>query len=143
MQPAQPRPPRLSRFGTEPAAVAPHDLMNIQHATGSALLIHNIGKEPRTLFRGGDGAQCLPNWVDIIVYRLGEADDRQFMLHMLEVGGKFRRRRVGVVTANRMKNGNLVASQLLACDGKRVVLLRDETPLHAVRLVLQTHTAVS
>ena len=70
---------------------------------------------------------------DVVVDRLGQADDRQVVAVLVQVRGEVRRGRVRVVAADGVQHVDAVGLELLGRDLQRVLALLDEAALDAVR----------
>jgi len=80
---------------------------------------------------------------DVIIYRLGHADDGDGVVVALEVFRDLRRLRVRVIPADRVEDGHLVHHQLLGRSVERVFSLNYESTLHAVFHIGQFDSGVA
>ncbi len=127
----------------EPAAVAAHDLVDDEHARVRVVLGHHVGKEMRALLGCRPRAETLADGDDVVVNRLGQADDGEIVIVRLEefreVGGGG----VRVVAADGVQHVHAVLDQLVGGHLLRVLAFLDEAALHAILHVGELHAAVA
>jgi len=127
----------------EPAAVAAHDLVDDEHARVGIVLGHDVAEIARPLFGRRPGAERLADGIDVVVDRLGQADDGESVVVLREEGGEVGRGGVGVVAADGVQHVHAVLHQLVGRDPLRVLPLADESALQAVFHIGQLHPAVA
>ncbi len=125
------------------SAVAPHHLVDDQHARVGALLADDVGEEPRALFGGGPGPKGLPDRVNVVVDRLWHSDDLERVAVLRKIRGEIRGCGVRVVAANGVQDVHAVLDELLGRDFLRVLALLHESALHAVLHVRELHAGVA
>ncbi len=79
---------------------------------------------------------------DVVVDGLGEADDGELVAVGFEIGGEVCGRGVGVVAADRVKNGDAVAGQAFRGHAQRILAFLHQAALDAVGGVGQLDAAV-
>ena len=109
------------RRGGEPAAVAAHDLVDDQHARVGVVLGDDVAAKQRALLGGGPGAERLPDRDDVVVDRLGQADDGELVVVLGQIGGEVGGRGVGVVAADGVEDVDAVVGELVGGDVQRVL----------------------
>ena len=129
--------------GGEPAAVAAHDLVDDEHARVGAVLGDDVGEVLCAVFGGGPGAEALLDGVDVVVDRLGEADDGEVVVVLLEEGGEVGRGGVRVVAADGVEDVHAVLDELVGRDLLGVFAFLDEAALDAVLDVGELDAAVA
>ena len=75
-------------LGGEVAAVAAHALVDDEHAGVGAVLADDVEGEAGALIGRGPGAQGLADRNHVVVDGLGQADDRELVVVLVEVGGQ-------------------------------------------------------
>ena len=81
--------------------------------------------------------------IHVVVDRLGQADDGEVVVVLLQERGQIRGGGVGVVAADGVQNGDAVFGQLLGCDLQRVLALFDQAALDAILAVGELDAAVA
>jgi len=84
-----------------------------------------------------------PRSHDVVVDRLGHADDGHGVVVALQVLGDLRGLGIGVVAADRVEDGHLVHHELLGRAVQGVFSLHHETALHAVLDIGQFHSRIA
>ena len=123
--------------------MAAHDFVHDQRLRRGALLVADVIEEAGADFGGRPGAERLADRHDVVVDGLRQADDREVVAVRAEIGGKVGRRRVGVVAADSVEDGDAVLGEPLGGHAQRVLAFLDEAALHAVGGVRQLHAAVA
>ncbi len=100
-------------LGGQVAAVAAHALVDDEHAGVGAVLADDVEGEAGALLGGGPGAQGLADGHDVVVNGLGQADDGELVVVLVEVGGQVGGGGVGVVATDGVQDVHAVAAQLL------------------------------
>ena len=77
------------------------------------MLADDVEGEAGALLGGGPGAQGLADRDDVVVDGLGQADDGELVVVLVEVGGQVRCGGVGVVAADCVQDVDAVLAQLL------------------------------
>ena len=119
-------------LGGEVAAVAAHALVDDEHARVGAVLADDVEGEAGALLGGGPGAQGLADRDDVVVDGLGQADDGELVVVLVEVGGQVRGGGVGVVAADGVQDVDAVLAQLLGGELQGVDALGDQAALDEV-----------
>mmetsp|Transcript_47761 Transcript_47761/g.113678 ORF Transcript_47761/g.113678 Transcript_47761/m.113678 type:complete len:296 (-) Transcript_47761:209-1096(-) len=127
----------------EPPAVPPHHLVDDEHTRARRVLVHHVAEEERPLLRGGLGAERQPDGVHVVVDRLREADNRERVVVLPEVGGEVSGGRVGVVAADGVQHVDPEFDQHVRRDLLGVFPLLDEPTLHAILSVGQLDARVA
>jgi len=104
--------------------MAAHDFVDNEGFGGCALLVADIVEEGRADFGGRPGAKRLLDRNHVIVHRLRQTDDGEVVAVGAEIGGEVRCGRIGVVTADGMKNGDAVSRQAAIRSGLSPSLTR-------------------
>ena len=107
------------------------------------MLGDDVAGEERALLGGGPGAERLLDRDDVVVDRLGQADDGQLVAVAAQVRREVGGGAVGVVAADRVQDVDPVAAQLFGGDVQRVLALLDQAALDAVRDVGELDPAVA
>ena len=84
-------------LGGEVAAVAAHALVDDEHTGVGAVLTDDVEGEASALVGRGPGAQGLADRDDVVIDGLGQADDGELVVVLVEVGGQVGGGGVGVV----------------------------------------------
>jgi len=116
----------------EPAAVAAHHLVHDHHFWIRRRLSTDVLEEHCALLGGCPRAERLRDREDVVVDRLGQADDSELVPLLGEEGGEVGGSGVRVVTANRVQHLHAVLDQLVSGDALRILALLDEAALDAV-----------
>ena len=92
---------------------------------------------------GGPRAEALADRIDVVVDRLGQADDGEGVFVFQEERREIRRGGVGVVAADGVEHIHAVLDELVRGDFLRIIAFLDEAAFHAVLDVGELHTAVA
>ena len=134
----------LARRGRcQPPAMPAHDLVDDKGPRCGTLFIADMVEEMGADLRSRPGAQGLPDRHDVVVDRFRQADHGQVVTIAGEVCGEVRGRRVGVVAANGVENGDAIFRKAVGCDLQRVGAFLDKAALHAVRRIGELDPAVA
>ncbi|MOA07758.1 hypothetical protein D3C78_1274750 [compost metagenome] len=123
--------------------MAAHDFVDDEGLRCRTLLVADIVKEGGADFGGRPGAERLLDRHHVIIHRLRQADDGEVIAVRAEIGGKVRSRRVGVVTADGVENGDAVGRQPVSGDAQRIVAFLDQTALGAIGGIGELDAAVA
>ena len=96
------------------------------------MLADDVEGEASALVGGGPGAQGLTDGHHVVVDGLGQADDRQLVVVLMQVGGQVGGGGVGVVPADGMQDVNAVLAQLLGRELQGVDALGHQAALDKV-----------
>ena len=127
----------------EPPAVAAHHLVDDEHPRVRRMFGDDISRVEGTLLGGCPRSERLADRHDVIVDRLGKADDRQLIIVAAQICREIGGGSVGVVPADCVQDIDAVAAQLLGGDVQRILALLDQAAFHAVLDVGQLDPAVS
>ena len=127
----------------QPTAVTTHDFMDDQHTGVGAVLTDDVLCILGDLFSGGPCTQGLADRHNVVVDRLGQADDRQVVVMLFEVGSKICSRGVGVVATDGVQNVNAILTELLSSLFKRIFAFGDKATLDEVLRVGQLDARVT
>ena len=139
----QPGPVVPGRGGSQPAAAAPHHLVHDQHPGAGVVLAHDVPGEDCALLGRGRGAERLLDREDVVVDRLGQADDHQRVALASEEGGQVRCRGVGVVPADGVQDVDAVLGEPIGGHLQRVLTLGDQPAPDKVFDVGQLHPGIA
>ena len=120
------------RLGGEVAAVAAHALVDDEHARVGAVLADDVEGEAGALLGRGPGAQGLADRDDVVVDGLGQADDGELVVVLVEVGGQVGGGGVGVVATDGVQDVDAVLAQLLGGELQGVDALLHQAALDEV-----------
>ena len=133
----------LRRGGGEPPAVAPHHLVDDEHAGIGIILGDHVPKITGPLFGGRPGTQGLPDRIDIVIDRLGQPYYRETIIVLGQERGQIRGRSVGVVPPDGMQHVDPVLDELVCRDLLRILAFFDQAALEAILEVGQLHAAIA
>jgi len=104
----------------------------------------DVGEETRALLGGGDGPRLWRMGNDVVCrIRLGQADDVELVVVLLEMGGEVGGRGVRIVAADGVEDVDAVLRELLGRDVEGELALLDEAALHGVLDVGELDAAVA
>ncbi len=106
-------------LGGEVAAVAAHALVDDEHAGVGAVLADDVQGEAGALVGRGPGAQGLADRDDVVVDGLGQADDGELVVVLVEVGGQVGGGGVGVVAADGVQDVDAVGLRSCSAANSR------------------------
>ena len=129
--------------GGEPAAVATHHFVNDQLACTGGVFVCHIAEKAGALVGRGPGTKSLFDGVDVVVDRLGQTDDSEVIAVFVKVSCEIGCGRVGVVSADGVKNIDLVRLQSFRRHFERVLAGFDETTLGAVIDIGELYPAIA
>ena len=119
-------------LGGEVAAVAAHALVDDEHAGVGAVLADDVEGEAGALVGRGPGAQGLADRDDVVVDGLGQTDDGELVVVLVEVGGQVGGGGVGVVATDGVQDVDAVLAQLLGGELQGVDALLHQAALDEV-----------
>jgi hypothetical protein len=132
-----------SGLGREPATVAAHDLVDDEHAGVRGVLGDDVLRVDRALLGGRPRPERLADRHDVVVDRLGQPDDGQLVVVLVQVGREVGCRGVRVVATDGVQHVDTVLGELLGRHVQRVLALLHQTALDAVGDVGQLDAGVA
>ena len=106
------------------------------------MLGDDVAEIARTLRRGRSCAKRLTDRMDIVIDGLRKANDRETVVVPEEKRGEIHRRRIRIVTTNRMQHVRAILHQWVARDLLRIGTFLDQAAFHAVFHIRQLDAAV-
>mmetsp|Transcript_34922 Transcript_34922/g.104175 ORF Transcript_34922/g.104175 Transcript_34922/m.104175 type:complete len:238 (+) Transcript_34922:1193-1906(+) len=135
---------RLGSGGRQVSTVPSHHLVEDEHAGVGGRFRHNVLEKEGALIGGGISPEGLFDGDDVVVDRLGHANDNNLSAVLLEdVLGQLGRLSVGVVSADGVDDVDVVSEELLGGSLEGSVALLDVATGHAVLDIGQLHSRVT
>ena len=117
--------------------------MDRERARVRAVLLDDVHEELRPLLGSSPRTERLFDRIDVVVDRLGKADDDERIVVGGEIRREIGRRSVGVIAADGVKNVDTVLYELIRRDLEGVFAFFYEAALDAVLDVRELHAAVA
>ena len=117
--------------------------MDDERTGRGAALLDDVPEILCALFGGRVGSKGLLDRIDIVIDGLRKADHDKLVVVLREIGREVGGRRVGIVSADRVKHVNTILDELIRSDLERILALLDKTALDAILHVRELHAAVA
>ena len=130
-------------FCGQVAAVTAHALVDDEHTGVRTVLADHVECEACALVCCRPCTQGLTDRNHVIIDGLGQTDDGQFVVVLMQVGSEICSGRVRVIAANGVQDIDAILAQLFSSESKRIDAFFNEAALHKVLGVGQLDTRVT